>query len=222
VTGWLGILSLCAGASMAFSQAADTAQTPADQRTWREQRACGVNCLYTMLRIHGIQCDYQNLTDELYAVSPNGFNSLTDLKEAAGRRGLAVEVGRTTPEALITLTKPVVAHIEPLEAGGSGHFVVVLAVDEETVQCMDGTTAMVRKRSWREFAERWSGHILYPVPPASAAQVWAGYLAVGLFGAGAALVLATVWPFRRAPVATPSDVPAPPPRAVGVSPNEVG
>jgi ABC-type bacteriocin/lantibiotic exporter with double-glycine peptidase domain len=176
-----------------------------------------------MLRIHGIGCDYQALTDELYAASPDGFNSLTDLKKAAGRRGLALEVGRTTPEALLTLEKPVVAHIEPLEAGGGGHFILVLSADEDTVICMDGTTAMVRKRSWREFAQRWSGHILYPAPPASAAQVWAGYLAVGLLGAGAALVLATVWPFRRGPGTTPpvppSAVPAPLPQAVDVSPN---
>jgi ABC-type bacteriocin/lantibiotic exporter with double-glycine peptidase domain len=156
-----------------------------------------VNSLYIMLRLHGIECDYHALTDELYAASPEGYNSMADLKRSAARRGLELEVGRTSPEALLELEKPVIAHIEPLERGGGGHFVVVLKTDADTVQTMDGTTGNIMSRPWREFAGRWSGHVLYPAPPTPRVQVWAGYGVAVLLGVGLAFILTVAVPLRR-------------------------
>ena len=159
------------------------------QIVWRDQRACGVNSLYVLLRLHGCDSDYSQLSSELFDASRGGYTSLANLRDVASRRGLDLEMGRTSPDVLHEMSKPVIAHIEPQEEGEWGHYVVVLDANEDTVRTMDGTTAIVMTRPWREFASLWSGHVLYPTRPPSQTRVWAAYALAALIGGGLAFTL---------------------------------
>jgi len=149
---------------------------------WRTRRACGVNCLYVLLRTYRIETDYEQLMHDLYAAAPEGESSLADLQAAAAARGLPLAAGKTSLESLRALEKPVIAHIEGAVGRTGGHFVLVLETNENAVKVMDGTSAAIVTKTWREFAQSWSGYLLLVKPPLSPAQewvLWAVCLALG-------------------------------------------
>jgi len=187
------LLGVAAGGEGPYSGTAPASQ---DELVWRCKRACGVNCLYVLLRDYRIETDYDGLLQELYAAAPEGENSLADLTRAAEARGLPLVAARTTPFGLRDLEKPVIVHIEPAEGDSGGHFVLVLDTTDDAVTVMDGTTATITRRNWREFNQRWSGCVLLVKPPLSAFQellVWASCLGLG----GALGYVVNGWLSRR-------------------------
>lgn len=142
---------------------------------WRSGKVCGVNCLYLMLRLGGVAVDYGDLLEEL--LPDNSETSLTSMMRSARRHGLDCAMGKTDPEGLKAVSKPVVAHGESFERSDSdvGHFVLVLKTTDEGVSYVDGTTALMQSRSWRDFEREWSGYILYRDGGAgmSRAMTWA-------------------------------------------------
>ena len=136
------------------------AANSADNVVWRSARVCGCNCLYIMLREKGIEPDYLKLRQELLRES---FTSLTQLQEAGEKRGLACRMGKTNPQGLRSLPKPLIAHLDRLSGRGQarGHYVLVLAAHEENLTVMDGTSGIIETTPWRTFQRRWSGYVLY-------------------------------------------------------------
>ena len=142
---------------------------------WRSEKTCGLNCLYVLLGANNIESDYNRLSEEVLV--ENKVTSLTDLRLAAKRHGLAAALGKTGPEGLAGLPKPVLAHWDLANKPGDypGHFVLVLKTTAESVEFMDGTSGEIRGVEWREFQKRWSGYVLY-VSPSQPFSSW-GYLA---------------------------------------------
>jgi hypothetical protein len=156
------------------------ARDPA-QIVWRSQRACGVNSLYVLLKVHGHSPNYIELNEQL--LSSGREPSLADLQRSASAHQLPCEVGKATPAVLDRLAKPVLAHLdisEDTQTAELGHFVLVLATAPESITAMDGTTGMIRAMPRPEFERRWTGYILYT--PAAEGVPWGSVLACGLLG----------------------------------------
>jgi hypothetical protein len=173
---------------------------PLQERAGRE---CGLNSLFLLLQLSGHNVSYKQ-TREAVVIGPNG-SSLSELQQAASRLGVKTAVSRCSMAELMHMPKPVIAYLR-LETGDTperaGHYVVVMAANENGVEFIDGTFATALKDSASNFEAVWSGHVLAP----AAAQGWVRPLAliaaVGLWvGMGLACWRARV--LRRAEVAHP-------------------
>lgn len=164
--------------------------------TWREEKKCALNALYLLLKLHHRPVPYDDLGRRL-AVTSRG-TSLAEVRRCAGTLGLPARVVRTTPESLARRRLPAIAHTEE-EEGTTGHYVVVLAVDEGGVETIDGTTAILKVVPMDEFRRRWTGFLLEVEGPSWRPLVPAAAL---LAAALAAALLIVEW--RRGRNAEPA------------------
>jgi ABC-type bacteriocin/lantibiotic exporter with double-glycine peptidase domain len=146
-------------ALLAFAGAISSAAPPAPPEQWRNDNACGVNCLYVLLKLSDVKVDYGALFARL--LRGERETSLLDLQRVAGEYGLRCEGGRSTPQGLQSARGAVICHTENAITG-KGHFVLVLRADEDGVVTMDGTTCLLRRASWSTFRTTWSGYVLFP------------------------------------------------------------
>lgn len=163
-------------------------------RTWRSAKACGVNCLYILLRLHGRDPDYAAV-ERRTPVGEDG-TSLLELQRGAESFGLPLTGVRAKPQDLATCPLPAIAHFEE-ELGTTGHYVVVTEFHPGSVCIIDGTTAMRQEMALPEFQRRWTGYLLLPRQAGSyrltSAALW-------LLVSGVALsVVAIIWRRRTLP-----------------------
>ncbi len=169
LSGVLAMLILVAvhagGAAFAFDpEAGPMSDERGLQQDWQTARYCGVNCLYFLSRLEGMSVEY----DDVAAVTPvtDLGSSLEDLHERASRLGIPNEVAKITPETLLKLDLPVIAHIT--NDRDQGHYVVLLAIQDQknpslaTVKIIDGTTCRFEQRNLGYFMRMWSGYVLLP------------------------------------------------------------
>lgn len=179
---------------------------PADTQgaIWRTTRNCGVNCVYVLLRTNNKTADYSALMSNLMARSGGEMNSLKDLRDAAGERGLRCRIGKTTLDGLDALPKPLVAHLEGATPN-TGHFVLVLRSGPDFVDILDGTTGSVTTITTRDFTQSWTGYVMHVAPPWYATvPAWAA--AALVLAAGVAVASAVDRVRRRTPRVVPAPV----------------
>jgi hypothetical protein len=155
-----------------------------DNATWRSENQCGLNSLYVLLRLAGIDVDYHDVRRRY----PNNGQptSILTLQDLASQFGLELTAGKTNVVGLQRVAKPVIAHFETVATRGeaSGHYVVVTNVNEQQVTYVDGTTAETRSVSWEDFNKLWTGFVLvhdrtnYARLPISAIALFVGVLVV--------------------------------------------
>jgi len=157
---WIALAAAAVAADEAKPPASASAPTPPttiDQ--WRNDNACGVNCVYVLMKLHNLDVGYDALFHRL--LDGGKETSLLDLQRVVNAYGLKYEGGRSTPEGLQKARKAVVCHTEnPIT--GKGHFILVLRADAEGVVAMDGTTCVLRRYDWSTFRSTWSGYVLFP------------------------------------------------------------
>jgi len=128
---------------------------------WRNDNACGVNCLYVLLRTRDIEVQYGRLMESL--LNGDRQTSLLDLKLAASRAGLPCHIRQASPAQLQQLGGPVICHWEnPMS--GRGHFVLVLKSGDDGLLTMDGTSCLLRRVDWTTFRKNWTGYVITPGP----------------------------------------------------------
>ncbi len=160
--------------------------TISPEEFWREQKRCGINCLYAYMHIN----EKKPSLEEIYSlvpIGPDGSN-MADLKEAANRLGLPSRVVRSSPEHLERYPLPTIAHLQ----GRGGHFVLVLAVDENDVVISDMTRGRAERIPRGAFEALWSGYLIVPGRGAPM-RVWV-FMAGGTI---AAAVAVRRWRFYR-------------------------
>lgn len=139
---------------------------PFNLAAWRSQPLCGVNCLYALLRAHDLEVDYDQLVSATVQ-NPSKPVGLNELREGAQKRGLRCATGKATGQSLDALPKPLIAHIDLqdyTQAPDSGHFVLIVATNADSVIAMDGTTGMIQEHPRAGFDRVWTGYVLYSVP----------------------------------------------------------
>lgn len=170
---WIcGILA----AILALTESNAAAEPKSKSEQWRNDNACGVNCVYVLMRLNNLKIGYDALSDRL--LGGERETSLLDLQKVSGDYGLQYETGRSTPEGLQSAKGAVICHTEnPMT--GKGHFVLVLRADKEGVVAMDGTTCVLRRFDWSTFRSTWSGFVLFPKGAKTLPTTEVGTFAVG-------------------------------------------
>lgn len=136
--------------------------------SWRtDQRLCGLNAVYVLLKMHECKVSYNELQSEL-PIAEDGI-TLRQMHDALRKRGLPARVVRGGFDQLSQVPLPAVAHLvvdRPTQffARGRGHFVTVVSVNLQGVQCVDGTTGRLRTMPPAEFFREWSGYLLIVEP----------------------------------------------------------
>jgi hypothetical protein len=123
---------------------------------WRTLNKCSINSLYMFLRLWHQSVAYEDLEARL-PVGEHG-TSLTEMRDCAAACGLRTKVIKATPETLGRYPLPAIAHCD--EEKTTGHYVILVAMNEDTVHVIDGTTAVVGYPSLSEFRKTWSGYLL--------------------------------------------------------------
>jgi hypothetical protein len=120
---------------------------------------CGPNCLYMIMRLHGSAAEYVEVVNAIRpSTAPDAQGaSLADLVKAANDSAFPCQVKRYgTARELAGCGLPLIAHF------AAGHYVVVLAVDDEYVRYMDGSSGATGRLRLGKFQSLWSGYVVEP------------------------------------------------------------
>jgi hypothetical protein len=155
-------LNLFPNSCHAISAPAGTIENP---------QICGVYALYSYLRCMGHEVEYATVSDSL-TPSDRG-NSLVEIRDAARRLGVHLEIRKTSPDDIATMRQgPFIAHMRkdriregrPAEPAYDGHYVVVLPAESwrrpNEVDVVDGTYGCVDAYSFSGFPRLWTGYYL--------------------------------------------------------------
>ncbi len=154
---WIAFaFSLVMSVPLSYAKEEHIASSPiqhSERKVWRSNEDCGYNCLLVLLRLHGVEIDYasfygQKTGHRFNGVGSNGL-SLLQVKELATAYGVPGIVGKTSPEGLKVLPKPIIAHLDDPNGEGSGHYVIILDCSDNDLTIMDGTTFGITHWPWR-------------------------------------------------------------------------
>ena len=119
---------------------------------------CGANCMYFLLKLHGIDVSLEQMADEIPVVGQGA--SLLDLKNAAENNGIPLEVLEVTPDELARLELPLIALMGTDPEKTPGHYIVLSKVTGEGVMGIDGTTNGRISLTATAFNKEFSGFVL--------------------------------------------------------------
>jgi len=126
--------------------------------------ACGYNSLYLFLRLKGHQTDFEALKSDV-VIGENG-TSFHDLQIATANVGVQTETVHCSYSSLCSSNMPVIAWISRIsEVTQSkepiiGHFIVLVVVNADGVEYIDGTSGEKSTMHQTKFIEQWNGMIL--------------------------------------------------------------
>ena len=124
--------------------------------------ACGYNSLYLFLQLKGHYVDFETLKNSV-TVGENG-TSLYNLQNAAIAVGVNTNAVQCSYTALSSINLPAIAWINrnPKDTNEPviGHFVVVVSVNDEGVEYLDGTSGQKSTMRKENFVRQWNGMIL--------------------------------------------------------------
>ncbi len=162
---------------------------------------CGPNVLYMLLKLQGRPVTFQQVAHELG--SDNKMTSLLELREASAQLGLPTRIRRCTLEDLDRCTLPCIAHARAKDQrldNQSGHYMLVLRVDGEMIELVDGTFGSVIRARRSKISDRWTGFVL---EPRLVQQVWSEVITLNGVGLLAVLGLVLLPSHRRSPAGAP-------------------
>jgi ABC-type bacteriocin/lantibiotic exporter with double-glycine peptidase domain len=162
----------------------------------KDRYACGRNCVYVLLRLNGISCDYSRVCSEV----PIGLNgtSILDLKEGISKCGLDSLIVHCDYDYLMKLEFSVIGWIqsEYSSEAGIGHLVVILSSDDQKVEYIDGTSGKLKKMKTEIFKRLWNGIV---VVPRHALDQWSNFhsFQVLLLVFGLAVIAVSAWLYKH-------------------------
>ena len=153
-------------------------------------KSCGRVSAFAYLRLHGIQCEYDNLCSRV-PVSELGSNVQT-LVDCANMFGLPSMAVRANFQALCKAPLPVIAHCDDYFlaeglGGVSGHFVVVIKATPTELQILEPASGKILDCNIEKFIRSWSGVAIVPertnagIEKTIAIMTWIGWIALAPF-----------------------------------------
>ncbi len=150
-----------------LSQICSGAELPeARSDFWRrDDRVCGVNAAYVLLKACGCDVDYAELKDELLPASESRQTTLSQIQDAVSNRDLRVRAIRTDLRHLDKISLPAIAHVTQERptgflAGERGHYITIIEVDGGQLRYVDGTSGRIKSQTEARFFRIWSGYLL--------------------------------------------------------------
>src|SRR2546421_5864138 len=124
--------------------------------------SCGPNCLYMFLRAHGVSVSQEEVLDQ---VPRNALGaSLLDLRAASEHFGVPAKVRHLSFEQLTRgCHLPIIAYCEPKNNASTGHYVVILHIDNGIITFWDGTFCREFEMTYSSFNRRCGGYALVPI-----------------------------------------------------------
>jgi predicted double-glycine peptidase len=153
---------------------------------WREAQSCGVACGYMLARLLGRDIVYNNAVEAIPV--ENGGTSLLDMQRGLRGLGVSTSILRAKPTELDRIAMPVIAHMLPRREAGSavGHFLLVLQIDERSVQYIEPNyAASIETVPRTQFLRCWTGYLVAPTARRTIASLC---FDVGLWAALAASI----------------------------------
>lgn len=140
----------CFSFSFAGGDAALAGQAIPDFRSpYQRGRSCGINCVYAMLKIYGVDVERASISNT-YPTGVDGM-SVSDVVAALTEFGLPARAVHTDASAVERIPLPAIAHHGTAK---QGHFVVLLDVDIDpedpslsSVAYIDGTSGEITEVS---------------------------------------------------------------------------
>lgn len=129
----------------------------ADEGIWRGEHYDGVNSLYFMLSLNGFPRNLQDIRKHLG--SSNNSVELIDIRNAASELGCQSTILKTNELGLRRLGMPVIVVCNTSRSRGF-YFAVLTAIDENSVELIDGGYARWSQAPLTEFRRNWSGYVL--------------------------------------------------------------
>lgn len=159
------MISIVVVTSSRTCQGQDGVQTPVApagrdvEKRWSTY-VCGPNCLYALLKLHGLKIDY----DDLMSMLPRGGKgvSLRAMQDAARGLGIDTRVVHGQYAQLRRAAFPLIVHLKPPpgDQDGVGHYVVVLNATDERIFVLDAQIGSFSSYDQPRFEQLWSGYAL--------------------------------------------------------------
>lgn len=135
--------------------------TEAGER-WRTPNNDGLNCLYLLLRTHGVDAGYDDL--EKSTKARGECMNLLSLRKSVEQHGLGAQVIKTNLTDLREYSFPIIAYMDGSLGEGSG-FVLLLEVNGSSCSYVEGGYATINEVSDEQFRRTWTGYALVTSEP---------------------------------------------------------
>jgi hypothetical protein len=179
------------------------AENAALQRNCPEFYYCGPNAVYMLLRMTGHDVQFASIMPETRRMAQGA--SLKDMRDELAIHGLATDLLRCEPADLPRIPPPFIMYTYPPKSPGElGHYVVAVAVNEETLQVVDATTGLEKTYRIEKISNIWDGIVILPLAP----RLGASYIAAIAIVAGALLFYRHAASLVRRPQSTVGPSPA--------------
>jgi hypothetical protein len=135
---------------------APDAQKPKGAWTPTLNPVCGLNSIYLLLQLRGLDISYDSLKNDV--TTTGGGASMEELQSAAQKHGVKAEVRQIAPSDLSSVQLPVIARLNIGES--DGHFVVLTHVDADKTTFIDGSSLRTTIARSDAFHDEFSGYVL--------------------------------------------------------------
>jgi len=133
---------------------------PSQLDNWRVERLGGVNCLYYVLRYHGLPVTYLDLIDN-NGRTPSDF---AHLQAVCLNYSLSMTIYRLKPSDLTKVQLPAILLLDHPTIEGACNFFVLLGIGDSEYLLFNGGEAVIEKMNRDQFLRCWSGYALARPP----------------------------------------------------------
>jgi predicted double-glycine peptidase len=129
-----------------------------------ESFRCGPNAVYMLLKLEGREVRFSDILEGT-RVDAQGV-SLTEVRNALEKHGMAAELIKCQPSDLPLIFPPYIMYVNTPRSANSvddlGHFVIVVSINQKTLQVLDASTAAEKTYQRHKITNIWDGVLIVP------------------------------------------------------------
>lgn len=137
---------------------------------WRAPENAGVNILYCYYKARGVACDRQEIMRLRLECGDANLETADSLCQVSVKCNDELEPVSLTLDELLRCPLPIITHIDG-ETTDFGTFLMVLAVDGNAIDVINGSNMTVQRMRLQDFRRSWSGVALLPKAKKSAGVI---------------------------------------------------
>ncbi len=131
------------------------------QRAYPDFFPCGPNAVYMLLKLEGHEVRFSDIMEGA-RVDSQGV-SLMEVNNELEKFGVASEVIKCQASDLPRIRTPYIMYTYPPKSPGDvGHFVVVVSINDKTLQVLDATSGLEKTYQLGKITNIWDGMVIVP------------------------------------------------------------